>query len=373
MPHPEPVVLILAPLGRDAMVAATILAEVGIASKATSTLDDLVAHLDHAACAVMTEEALLHWDRQEIARWVEQQPPWSDFPFVLLSYRGGPPDVRLTDLLGNVTVLERPFHPAVLANAVRSALRARRRQREVQAYLEERQRTHERQALLIRELHHRVKNTLATVQGLLGATARSTKDVDTFYQSFSDRIVSLGKTHNLLTEDYWQTAPLRDLLQNELGHYNDGTANRITLEGPPVELAADLAVPTGMAIHELTTNATKYGRCRCRVDGSRSAGAWINAMPSASWNSAGLNRADPWSRRRNARASARRCSSACSHSNAMPMSTLPMRPRACTFAWSRPCPETGWCRPIDPTGQDLTIRSRRPLTKKYSSFAPGSL
>ncbi|MBO1021209.1 sensor histidine kinase [Methylobacterium sp. SD274] len=259
MPHPEPVVLILAPLGRDAMVAATILAEVGIASKATSTLDDLVAHLDHAACAVVTEEALLHWDRQEIARWVERQPPWSDFPFVLLSYRGGPPDVRLTDLLGNVTVLERPFHPAVLANAVRSALRARRRQREVQAYLEERQRTHERQALLIRELHHRVKNTLATVQGLLGATARSTKDVDTFYQSFSDRIVSLGKTHNLLTEDYWQTAPLRELLQNELGHYNDGTANRITLEGPAVELAADLAVPTGMAIHELTTNATKYG------------------------------------------------------------------------------------------------------------------
>lgn len=259
MPHPEPVVLILAPLGRDAMVAATILAEVGIVSKATSTLDDLVAHLDHAACAVMTEEALLHWDRQEIARWVERQPPWSDFPFVLLSYRGGPPDVRLTDLLGNVTVLERPFHPAVLANAVRSALRARRRQREVQAYLEERQRTHERQALLIRELHHRVKNTLATVQGLLGATARSTKDVDTFYQSFSDRIVSLGKTHNLLTEDYWQTAPLRELLQNELGHYNDGTANRITLEGPAVELAADLAVPTGMAIHELTTNATKYG------------------------------------------------------------------------------------------------------------------
>ena len=259
MPHPEPVVLILAPLGRDAMVAATILAEVGIVSKATSTLDDLVAHLDHAACAVMTEEALLHWDRQEIAGWVERQPPWSDFPFVLLSYRGGPPDVRLTDLLGNVTVLERPFHPAVLANAVRSALRARRRQREVQAYLEERQRTHERQALLIRELHHRVKNTLATVQGLLGATARSTKDVDTFYQSFSDRIVSLGKTHNLLTEDYWQTAPLRELLQNELGHYNDGTANRITLEGPAVELAADLAVPTGMAIHELTTNATKYG------------------------------------------------------------------------------------------------------------------
>ena len=147
----------------------------------------------------------------------------------------------------------------MLANAVRSALRARRRQWEVLAHLEERQKTHERQALLIRELHHRVKNTLATVQGLLGATARSTRDVETFYQSFSNRIVSLGKTHTLLTEDYWQTAPLHELLENELRPYNDADGARVQLDGPPIELAADLAVPTGMAFHELTTNAAKHG------------------------------------------------------------------------------------------------------------------
>lgn len=259
MVHPESVVLILAPEGRDAKVASAILGEVGITSAITTTLADLVAELDGAACAIVTEEALLRWDRHDIALWVDRQPPWSDFPFVLLSYRGGSPDARLTGLLGNVTVLERPFHPAVLANAVRSALRARRRQREVEAHLEERQRTHERQGLLIRELHHRVKNTLATVQGLLGATARSTSDVNVFYHSFSDRIVSLGKTHNLLTEDYWQTAPLRNLLANELGPYNDASATRIAFDGPDIELAADLAVPTGMAIHELTTNAAKHG------------------------------------------------------------------------------------------------------------------
>lgn len=259
MARRDRIAFILAPEGRDAQVAAAILDEVGIASEAKLNLDALVADLDRAACAVVTEEALLRWDRRGIAQWVEVQPPWSDFPFVLLSLRGGTPDRRLTDLLGNVTVLERPFHPAVLANAVRSALRARRRQREVEAHLEERQRTHERQGLLIRELHHRVKNTLATVQGLLGATARSTRDVETFYHSFSDRIVSLGKTHNLLTEDYWQTAPLDDLLRNELGPYNDASEERIVLHGPPVELAADLAVPTGMAIHELTTNAAKHG------------------------------------------------------------------------------------------------------------------
>jgi two-component sensor histidine kinase len=252
-------VLILAPHGRDDAVASAILGEVGIRSVTCTDLEALVAGLETSACAVVTEEALLSANRGELAGWVKRQPPWSDFPFILLTHRGGSPVEHLTDLLGNVTVLERPFHPAVLVNAVRSALRARQRQREVENHLKERQHTHERQALLIRELHHRVKNTLATVQGLLGATARSTHSVDEFYRSFADRIVSLANTHNLLTEDYWQTASLVEMLKNELGHYDDGARHRIVLQGPPVELSADLAVPIGMAVHELTTNAAKHG------------------------------------------------------------------------------------------------------------------
>ena len=92
-----------------------------------------------------------------------------------------------------------------------------------------------------------------------GGSARSATSVETFYGAFSDRIVSLAKTHNLLTEDYWQTASLAEILRNELDPYDDASGTRITLEGPMVELNADLAVPTGMAIHELTTNAAKYG------------------------------------------------------------------------------------------------------------------
>lgn len=252
-------VLILTPQGRDGTVAAAILGEVGIKATICPSFETLVPELDGSACAVITEEALLSADRRDLADWVRLQPPWSDFPFILLTHRGGSPAEHLTGLLGNVTVLERPFHPAVLVSAVRSALRARQRQREVEAHLDERQRTHERQALLIRELHHRVKNTLATVQGLLGATARSTRSVEEFYSSFADRIVSLSNTHNLLTEDYWQTAPLIEMFRNELAHYDDGAQRRITLDGPPVELSADLAVPIGMAVHELTTNAAKHG------------------------------------------------------------------------------------------------------------------
>ncbi|NIX77984.1 HWE histidine kinase domain-containing protein [Microvirga terricola] len=123
----------------------------------------------------------------------------------------------------------------------------------------ERAQVQSQQALLIRELHHRVKNTLATVQAVVGATARSATNIDDFYQAFVGRIISLANTHSLLTEAVWQTASLRDILDKELSPYHDGNEGRIVLEGPPVELPSEAAVPIGMAIHELTTNAAKYG------------------------------------------------------------------------------------------------------------------
>jgi two-component sensor histidine kinase len=270
-------VLILAPGGRDGPVAGAILAGDGIPSTVCTDIEQLVAGLDEAGGAIVAEEALLRGDRHALAGWIERQPPWSDFPFVLLTFREGILDARMPELLGNVTILERPFHPRTLVSVVRSALRARKRQREAQAFLAERERTQQRQALLIRELHHRVKNTLATVQALVGSTARSTTTVDEFYQAFSDRIVSLAKTHSLLTEDYWQMASLREILENELAPYDDEKGGRVLLSGPPLELSADLAVPTGMAIHELTTNAVKHGALS--VPDGRVEVAWdVNAL-----------------------------------------------------------------------------------------------
>jgi PAS domain S-box-containing protein len=122
----------------------------------------------------------------------------------------------------------------------------------------ERKQVEERQSLLIRELHHRVKNTLATVQAIVGSTARTSSSIDEFYSAFVGRIVSLAHTHSLLTEDEWQTVALRKLLSDELRPYDEG-GRRVALSGPDVELTSDLAVPIGMAIHELTTNAAKYG------------------------------------------------------------------------------------------------------------------
>jgi two-component sensor histidine kinase len=170
--------------------------------------------------------------------------------------------------LGALCVLDRvprdlsedqTFTLETLAQQVMSQLELRREIAERDEALEASHRIEQRQALLVRELHHRVKNTLAAVQALVGATGRSTGSFDEFYRSFSKRIASLAKTHNLLTEDYWQTAPLREIALNELKPFAESRQPRFILLGPPVELAADLAVPVGMALHELTTNAVRYG------------------------------------------------------------------------------------------------------------------
>ncbi len=124
--------------------------------------------------------------------------------------------------------------------------------------IESRKRTETQQQWLIRELHHRVKNTLATVQAVMGATARASGSMEDFQAAFTGRLASLANTHSLLTEALWQRAPLRQLLRKELSPY-DGVDGRIALEGPDVDLPSDMAVPLGMAMHEMATNAAKYG------------------------------------------------------------------------------------------------------------------
>jgi PAS domain S-box-containing protein len=121
----------------------------------------------------------------------------------------------------------------------------------------ERKRIEEQQSLLVRELHHRVKNTLATVQAIMGSTARSCETIEQFKNAMISRIGSLAKTHLLLSEE-GATLSFDDILHSELDPFDDGSG-RIRLEGPRVEVTSRLAVSLGMAIHELTTNAAKYG------------------------------------------------------------------------------------------------------------------
>ncbi len=124
--------------------------------------------------------------------------------------------------------------------------------------ISERKRAEEQQSLLIRELHHRVKNTLATVQAIMGSTARTADTIEDFKAALIGRIGSLAQTHLLLADEA-HAVSLFDLLHKELDAFDDGSEGRIIISGPPVDLPTPLAVSLGMALHELTTNAAKFG------------------------------------------------------------------------------------------------------------------
>ena len=117
----------------------------------------------------------------------------------------------------------------------------------------------EQQALMVRELHHRVKNTLATVQAIMGSTARSAETIEDFKTALIGRIGALAKTHLLLCDEGRPAVLFEQILRNELDAFDDGSGNRVRFNGPPVEVSSRLAVSLGMAIHELTTNSAKYG------------------------------------------------------------------------------------------------------------------
>ncbi|MFO6446139.1 CHASE domain-containing protein [Erythrobacter sp. NE805] len=112
---------------------------------------------------------------------------------------------------------------------------------------------------LTRELNHRVKNTLANVLSILSLTRRRSNSLDEFADSLQGRIRALSATHDLLTVTDWGTTPIRAVIEAELQHFREVLGEAIRLEGPELELAPNDALSFGLAVHELATNAAKYG------------------------------------------------------------------------------------------------------------------
>ena len=135
--------LILAPNGRDASLSVVLLKEMGVHGDICADLGQLIVELQQGAgLAIIADEALQGADLRPLVAFLGVQPPWSDMPIILLTHRGGGPErnpaaLRLGELLGNVSFIERPFHPTTLTSMVRAAIRGRRRQYEARSRLEE--------------------------------------------------------------------------------------------------------------------------------------------------------------------------------------------------------------------------------------------
>lgn len=245
--------LILAPQGRDGLVAREMLGEAGLRADVIRDLSHLVTELrTGAGLAVVTEEAISGSDLNTLSRWLDDQLEWSDFPFVLLTQRGGglernPEARRFLDLLGNVTFLERPFHPTTFVSLAQSALRGRRRQYEARARLEElnqlatdleqrvEERTAERETAMA-QLHEAQK--LETLGQLTGGVAHDFNNLLTPITGALDLLQKKyahtdERSARLLSNALQAADRAKTLLQRLLGF-----ARRQTLRTQPVDIAA---------------------------------------------------------------------------------------------------------------------------------------
>lgn len=245
--------LVLAPQGRDALVALGLLSEAGIGGDIAGDLTSFVDQLRlGAGFGIVTEDALSGNDLTSLSAWLDEQPEWSDFPFVLLTKRGGglernPEAGRLLDVLGNVTFLERPFHPTSFVSLAKSALRGRRRQYEARTRLEQlnqlatdlerrvEERTAEREAAMA-QLHEAQK--LETLGQLTGGVAHDFNNLLTPITGALDLLQkkyggSDERSARLLSNALQAADRAKTLLQRLLGF-----ARRQTLRTQPVNVAS---------------------------------------------------------------------------------------------------------------------------------------
>ena len=147
--------------------------------------------------------------------------------------------------------------------------------------------------MLIDELNHRVKNTLATVQSIVIQAVRNSSDPKIVRESIETRIAALSRSHDLLGREKWEGAGLRDLVRETLAPFSvtEGRAERFTIEGEKIRLSPKAALALGIAFNELATNAVKYGAfSNVGRDDRRSSGFSINGPMAAGYPSIGARR-----------------------------------------------------------------------------------
>ncbi|MDH4438945.1 MAG: sensor histidine kinase [Rhizobium sp.] len=251
-------VLVLAPFRKDADYIAAFLQEHKIEVKAAKPDADLIENLAMSpGMIVITHEALSPNVLDRVAAHLVEQPDWSEVPIIVLLERAAPLfriRTQLQDCWPGARILfySRPITPLELVNGIQSNLLVRLRQREVRDSIE-------REKELRLELNHRVKNILASVQSIFQMTKRGATTLEELAQDFSGRLQALSNVHAAVFEAGGETVRLSAVVALTVSPYNGDGATRIKVTGEDMVVRRDAGTTIALCLHELITNAIKYG------------------------------------------------------------------------------------------------------------------
>ncbi|WP_245515070.1 sensor histidine kinase [Jiella endophytica] len=259
MPADLQQVFIHAPFRNDAKILQSLLETHDIPSEVFASEAALAEALGDVlpGALIVTQEALTDRVRDIVREHLAAQPDWSELTAIVLVEKGAPQATLLRHLTeewpGSRPVFyQRPLATLELLSGVQSALLARIRQRDVRDHIAlERELRH--------ELNHRVKNILASVNSIFQMTARASQTLDELKQSFGGRLATLGGVHSALFEAGGEAVDLEGLVSLVLSPYATEGGTGSELSGPEVSLNKDAATGLGLTVHELATNAIKYG------------------------------------------------------------------------------------------------------------------
>lgn len=258
-------VLILAPFGRDAEHLSGVVVALGMTAQPCATVADWSAMLsDGALATLITEEAMTPEFGAAAVDAGAAQPEWSSPTLIALVDEPDRPPAALSRILAegdtvSCLVLERPVKRRQLDAALSIQARFRRRQYQVRDLIADLRRREEHERFLLHELDHRVRNTLSHLRGLLTMAARHAGSAEELAESHSNRIMALARIHELLGGSNADTgARLADLVEVAVEPYLLG-ADQVACDGPDLSVGRRTATSLTMVLHELATNASKYG------------------------------------------------------------------------------------------------------------------
>jgi two-component sensor histidine kinase len=244
-------------------------------------MDDLHAQpTESYGTVLLTEEMLTENAVRTLAALLDAQPAWSNLPITILTGRtsGRTGLIRRSpaETLGSrrgIIVLERPVRVATFVSVIRSAVLARQRQYQLRDQLIARQEAEAHARMLMEEMKHRIKNSLALVGAIASQTFRHARPIKDSLETFSARLRSMALAQDVLTQETGDDASLHQLISQALKPYRQPDApDRIAISGPEIRIDGRRSTSLTMAMHELATNALKYGALS--VDAGRVTVSW---------------------------------------------------------------------------------------------------